>query len=854
MANPSRRFSLSSLPKQRFAESVGRRARRINLCSIPANAQEASVLCIKTVYSPDMPEIIPKKILVKKGVDTVVTGIKFILRAILVVSIWLIVLPYFTIWIWRLYFWVGDWFAFTANGLAVPAGDVFNATTSLSPSINITEALTVGTKAYEQMDSFTRMVHRTIPQEYKWLSTFILDCFEGQIISAVVVVVFVAMFLLREWVQQNQDPEGMGGMGDAPDRPAEPVQLNQAEIDGLLDGILAVQRHQQEVADVLAQLPESERASLPSPPTLPLPLQLSPANPGHDPQDIWTDDLFNIGNANDRLQQMPSLNNTLRYSPQDMHGANGESSTSARAGYIYDPLNQTYHPDSPWIHGSPSTATAASSSPSSSSSYSGRANDGQNFTGFSSTESNNGEGSSTARRPVDLGSDNQIRTKGKRPLYWAEGIPLTHHNVFLKPDGSDMTASEKIARYEELCLTRDLSFKDRVKLLEWRAEQAEMQADQGSAHQAEVQRLRRLERLARITDQQESLWQHLQENMRGENDERADALPVPPVAFPRPAPAPVLRPVVAPAPVPAPAPAPAPPAAGPPQGFDQNDDLEDMNIEELDGLLDVIGMRGSYWLLLQNSLLMTALICASLGLGIWVPYMLGKTTILMNPMNILRIPLRILNKVTDPITDFLVDRTLPMLGALIAKPVKMLSSSIAHYAQPMLGSYLGGGSLKTLQAIVQEHLLPSWKAACEKADAWKAFFEDTVDIAPIHVQEAMQGAISIEAPMTAQVPSATGVPTYHWVAVKWNDVAYGGSSNDKVMAIAVGYFILFALSWWFVNKTHQTHGNTISKIVRGALRKQYLIFKASIFTLDYRLLSIVLRNQPSLTVAPCHNL
>jgi hypothetical protein len=40
----------------------------------------------------------------------------------------------------------------------------------------------------------------------------LLDCFEGQIITCVVVVVFVAAFLLREWIVQNTPAEGVAGL------------------------------------------------------------------------------------------------------------------------------------------------------------------------------------------------------------------------------------------------------------------------------------------------------------------------------------------------------------------------------------------------------------------------------------------------------------------------------------------------------------------------------------------------------------------------------------------------------------------------------------------------------------------
>jgi E3 ubiquitin-protein ligase DOA10 len=113
-----------------------------------------------------MPDTIPFWILAKRVIDTLAKGIKLILRAILVTSIWLVILPYFTIWIWRLYFWVGDWFAFSANGLGVPNMYIENATTVAT---NATEQLAASGKATEEWGSFTRLVQQTIPPEHKWL-------------------------------------------------------------------------------------------------------------------------------------------------------------------------------------------------------------------------------------------------------------------------------------------------------------------------------------------------------------------------------------------------------------------------------------------------------------------------------------------------------------------------------------------------------------------------------------------------------------------------------------------------------------------------------------------------------------
>lgn len=114
------------------------------------------------VYSPEMPEILPAWILARRAVDILAVGVRVLLRALLVATIWLVLLPYSTVWIWRLYFWVGDWFAFSANGLAVPTPTPANTT---AVSKNDTEVL----QSYEQLDSLTRFVQRTIAPEYSWL-------------------------------------------------------------------------------------------------------------------------------------------------------------------------------------------------------------------------------------------------------------------------------------------------------------------------------------------------------------------------------------------------------------------------------------------------------------------------------------------------------------------------------------------------------------------------------------------------------------------------------------------------------------------------------------------------------------
>ncbi|KAG0294409.1 hypothetical protein BGZ96_001248 [Linnemannia gamsii] len=777
-----------------------------------------------------MPDTIPFWILAKRVIDTLAKGIKLILRAILVTSIWLVILPYFTIWIWRLYFWVGDWFAFSANGLGVPNMYIQNATAAVAN--NATEKLAASVKVAEELGSISRIVQQTIPPEHKWLSTLILDCFEGQVVSAVVVVVFVAIFLLREWVLQNQDIDDQ--FAEVQERAAERVQqLDQAEIEGALGLLVAAQlQRQQQNAAAAGGVPAAEehgplqgRAAgrLDPPAFAPTLGRRNPTNLLQNRDNIWADD-FDV--FDDETDPFRDIRDIPDLSPRDAFLAPAESSSSAnRPGYVYDPLNQTYHPDSRWVQ--------ESSSP---------FNDPDFHRQIESLVSDNGEGSSAPTGASDLfGGDGIIRRKDNRPLYWKAGIPLTLDNVFLKPDGTEMTLDEKINRYDNLTETNQLSFKDAVKLLEWRNGQIETLFDQSLVRQPGMTVEERLEALQRLEDrahrmvhQREALARQAEEHFQAP-PQGADGFhifrPFPPQEPA--APVPAIRPPVAVVPAPAPAPivqqnlqdiaaaqeAARVAVANAGVGDIPLDELDDMNVEEWDGILEVIGMRGTYWLLLQNSLLMSALICASLGLGVWVPYMLGKTTVLMNPLNVLRMPLRILSSLTDPITDFVIDRMVPFLVAVVSKPIIAVASRISPYVSPITGSYLGSKTLRPLMEFGQEHIVPVWSAMVGEAEA----------LAPTQAQENVQESVVSILPNATQIPLSAGGKLYQEAVTRWAEVAYGSSFDNKIVPIAVGYAILCAVAAWYMKRPHRAHDHTIGRYARDIIQQLSLIIKIAFF-------------------------
>ncbi|KAF9913002.1 hypothetical protein EC991_005870 [Linnemannia zychae] len=845
-----------------------------------------------------MPATIPVTILIRRAFDKVGNGIQFFLRGILVAFIWLVILPYFTIWIWRLYFWIGETFAFRANGLETP---MWNSTTFFSSRHNLTAPSGASTGKDKVVDGISVLLFQSIAPEYQWISKFILDCFEGQIISSVVVVAFVIIFLLREWVVQNQEAEAIRGpMDDA----AVPIPAGEDNVAGFnvehaVEHLIAAHHHMEAVVEGEADSSDSSdseddadsdmderrifsRPTTSSPTDSVRPMdfpdpsstrmtQLTPSIQEPRPAYFWTTDnagegsssgstalppnsAIALGNSSSTLPVVrPSTErtfssdpttgiyastNTLDRSgrrpsalgvrsgqgvsfraPEDLPSLDGTGSHPApRVGYVYDASQQTFHPDTRWVPASPSSsgppqasdvgwATAPTppsiTTPTSSSSLL-NIDDAYRANGMRrpwATQNTDGEGSSGANHSSQ--DDRQrIYAKDGTALYWKPGVPLSYNNIYLNTDGGEMSYAEKVIRYEELCRTADIVVTEALPI-RWRPTDApRIQQPPEEIPEALDARARQRQEMVR------------QINERGIRMRRNGPVPAPVPIVRDPRAAPAVRP---PPPPPPRAPAPARAAQG-----DQADDMNaELNEDELDGILEVIGMHGPYWILLQNSLLMSALMCASLGLGVWIPFMIGKTTLLMNPFNILRIPLDLLSRLTDPILDYVIDRMLPFIGATLSSIWLTLSSLVSPIFSPVIQSSLVSAAVTPLNDLYEEQVVPLWKSFIETLIAGgggvgQGVYSSDSPIGDV-AQNITQGALASNGTVITQI------------AKRWTDLAYGSSSTDKAAAIAMGYLILFGLASWYFVKTEHAYGTTFAKMTRDALRQQGLILRIAFF-------------------------
>ncbi|OAX41033.1 hypothetical protein K503DRAFT_713394 [Rhizopogon vinicolor AM-OR11-026] len=148
------------------------------------------------VYAANMPPTLPPFLLFRRLAQQALFAILFGLRAVLVGTVWLAVLPWITIWTWRVYFTMGETTAWWISGRDRPLSEFFesNDATASSNSSSTSFGLPLNATLYQRISG------------RPFWSTLSADIFAGQIIASLIVLIFVAVFLLREWISQNARP------------------------------------------------------------------------------------------------------------------------------------------------------------------------------------------------------------------------------------------------------------------------------------------------------------------------------------------------------------------------------------------------------------------------------------------------------------------------------------------------------------------------------------------------------------------------------------------------------------------------------------------------------------------------
>jgi E3 ubiquitin-protein ligase MARCH6 len=140
-------------------------------------------------------------------------------------------------------------------------------------------------------------------------------------------------------------------------------------------------------------------------------------------------------------------------------------------------------------------------------------------------------------------------------------------------------------------------------------------------------------------------------------------------------------------------------AAAAQAGIDVNDQEAIEDAEDLEGILELVGMQGPIVGLFQNVLFSAVLISATLACAVWIPYLWGKTVILFigSPIALLiKLPLQIIATLTDLIVDF----ALLVMAGLTYWGSQMISSTV-HLCTTGSLPQLVDGRLATISATMR---------------------------------------------------------------------------------------------------------------------------------------------------------
>ena len=229
------------------------------------------------LYDANMPQTLPWGVFVRTAFKHVGLTIWRAMRTLLVAFVWLGVVPWLIRWVWRWLFWMADaaWAREAFKEMVLKRHEQHLDQRSLSQRFsNAFQQFFRAQTASEPLASdFSDIVFKNVvfgsgnstaanrfawPQAdpsilsswsylasltpHSYLNRLILDVFEGQLITCVVITGFILVFLIREWVVQQQPLVNL----DNPDPGDQQIRDAFARVQAAQED-LERQRHQEEL-------------------------------------------------------------------------------------------------------------------------------------------------------------------------------------------------------------------------------------------------------------------------------------------------------------------------------------------------------------------------------------------------------------------------------------------------------------------------------------------------------------------------------------------------------------------------------------------------------------------------------
>ncbi|KXL42664.1 hypothetical protein M433DRAFT_70753 [Acidomyces richmondensis BFW] len=237
------------------------------------------------LYDAQMPAKLPWNVFFRRACVHAFLGAGKLLRGVLVAIVWLIVLPWLVRWAWRWMFWFADagwarqafvtkvkeeslgqltqinesdWsFASMSSKLGLNISVNFKANnSSAGPTVfNVAKSLITNLGLESVLFNSSSLANSSMEELATWphadaslLSSFtylaeltpsttmnriILDITEGQLITCVVITGFILVFLIREWVVQQQPLVNLDNLGNVNQQLREAAEREQGENERL---------------------------------------------------------------------------------------------------------------------------------------------------------------------------------------------------------------------------------------------------------------------------------------------------------------------------------------------------------------------------------------------------------------------------------------------------------------------------------------------------------------------------------------------------------------------------------------------------------------------------------------------
>ncbi|KIY65813.1 hypothetical protein CYLTODRAFT_492008 [Cylindrobasidium torrendii FP15055 ss-10] len=727
------------------------------------------------VYAADMPTRLPPTLVARRLVQQAFNIVLVSLRALMVASVWLAVLPLATLWTWRLCFAFGEFTSYYIADRPIPVEGAESTQRSYHTILN---------------DPTT---YSSLSQHPLWLAIS-NDIFSGQIIASLIVVTFVAIFLLREWISQNARPGVLEGEDmplvdlpePGPQANLEPLELDDAPalpVMAVQDRIAMAERQLEAVRALDAMQANRGRPGTPIP---------EPAGPpqGRLKRDRTEELDVNIPFDTERERHRAQTRrvHTARRHRQQAISEGAASSSSGSVAPADWPQEFTFRSDRTFATQTGEPSTPAISGP--------RAIPPTMNSPFPPVALQQPVG---AQLPFSFdqaaSSSSAVNTPGtplRRP-------PLP--NTFLPPGSSGPSSPARVTpmispglatyRPPEVMVEDTSYFDDFQNPL--RQMRAEVEPDEMGHYFIDPDE-----------DEEGDVFgqeMHFHNHGDGEvpleqQDDRIVRINGPPQEEP-------VVPNL---------------ADDAEMAANLNDDLDGGADEDMEGALEAIGMRGPLYGVIQNATLMVLVLDAAIVLGVMLPFTVGKMSLLLalDPhrfLQLLHLPIRAIRLVTDPVVDAAVAAISYILfGALSTFYVFILEVSPKH---------VGDRISKTVQYVMQAYPFspsatssathtpaipsPSSMPWDEKLEALLAKIEPT--FAPLGKEVRLSAARGQEG---------------------WKAVALGTGAVERAVAVVFGYLVISLAMVAYVNLL-SVGNQQAGKTMKSFLKQHLLVFKVAAF-------------------------